>query len=158
MTMPDIQKQKIKVEIIWWLATIVLVIIVLLPIWQKAPSFPFFAENIFFIVAFVTFARYALLFRTTLIAYKKWIKVAVILVAGILFFVMTTGMSDFRNFVDVQGLQTLVTDLHVNEQTRIINYIKNEMVFFGVGAIIGGILLPLRMILSFWRMRNHGTV
>ena len=156
--MSNIHQQKIKVEIIWWLATAVLVVIVLLPIWQKAPTFPFFAENIFFIVAFVTFARYTLLFRTTLIAHKKWIKVIMLFIAAILFFVMATGMSDFRNFVDVKGLQTLVTDLHVDEQTKIINYIKNEMVFFGVGAIIGGLLLPLRMIISLWRMRNRGTV
>jgi hypothetical protein len=71
---------------------------------------------------------------------------------------MTTGLSDFHNFLEVEGLQTLVDHLHVNEQTRIINYIKNEMVFFGVASIIAGIALPLRMIVSLWRMRNRGTV
>lgn len=156
--MGSIQKQKVKVELIWWLFTAMVVIIVLLPIWRKAPAYTFFAENIFFIVAFITFSRYALLLPTTLIAHKKWIKVFIIFIAAILFFVMSTGLSDFRNFVDVKGLQTIVTDLHVNEQTRIINYIKNEMVFFGVGAIIGGIVLPLRMIVSLWRMRNRGTI
>jgi len=32
------------------------------------------------------------------------------------------------------------------------------MIFFGVGGIITGIILPFRMIISLWRMRNKGTV
>ena len=50
------------------------------------------------------------------------------------------------------------THLHVTKQTSLINYIKNEMIFFGVGSIITGIILPFRMIISLWRMRNKGTV
>ena len=71
---------------------------------------------------------------------------------------MSTALSDFRNYVDERGLQTLVNHLHVTKQTRIIEYIKNEMIFFGVGGIITGIILPFRMIISLWRMRNKGTV
>ena len=149
---------KVRLELIWWAFTLLLVLTILMPVWLKAPDYPFFAENAFFIIVFVTFTRLVFLLPTTLIAHTKWLKVFVIAIAGILFFVMSTALSDFRNFIDERGLQTLVTHLHVTRQTRIINYIQNEMVFFGVGAIIAGIALPLRMIMSLWRMRNRGTV
>lgn len=81
-----------------------------------------------------------------------------IAISVILFFVMSTALSDFNNFLDIEGLQTLVTHLHVRQQSNMINYMKSEMLFFGVGSIIAGILLPFRMIVSLWRMRNRGTV
>lgn len=156
--MQQVKNQKIRIELLWWLFTLLLILIVLYPIWRNVPGYPFYAGNIFFIVVFVTFTRYAFLLRSTLLAHTKWIKVGMIAIAAILFFVMSTALSDFRNFLDERGLQTLVTHLDVNAQTRMINYIKNEMVFFGVGSIVSGILLPLRMIMSLWRMRNRGTV
>lgn len=154
----EMNHQKLKVEIIWWIFTAVLTFIILLPILQKAPSYPFFPENAFFIIAAVTFTRYIFLLPITLISHLKWIKLAMIAIAAILFFVMSTALSDFRNFLDERGLQTLVTHLHVTEQTRVINYIKNEMIFFGVASVISGIVLPFRMLKSLWRMRNRGTV
>lgn len=156
--MQRVRVQKWKIEMIWWVFTLILAAMVLLPIWRKAPAYPFFAQNLLFIIAFVTFTRYIFLLPTTLIARQKWIKVFVIAGAAIAFFVMATAMSDFRNFIDERGLQTLVTHLHVTQQTSIINYIKNEMIFFGVGSSIACVVLPLRMIISLWRMRNRGTV
>jgi len=156
--MKKIRAQKFKVELFWWMFTSVLVCIILLPIYTKVPFYPFYAENIFFIVAFITFTRYIFLLPLTLIAKFKWIKVFIIAVSVILFFVMSTGMSDFRNFVDEKGLQTLVTNLDVQAQSNLINYIKNEMIFFGVGSIIAGVILPFRMLISLWRMKNRGTV
>ena len=156
--MENISNQKLKVELIWWVFTILLICIVLLPVWRNAPDFPFFPENIFFIAAAVTFTRYIFLLRTTLIARTKWIKAIIIGVAAILFFVMTTGLSDFHNFLEERGLQTIVTHLDVEKQTSVIRYIQREMIFFGVASILAGIVLPLRMIISLWRMRNRGTV
>lgn len=156
--MDRIQQQKLKIELIWWLATLILVVIVILPIWRDAPEFPFFVQNIYFIVAFVTFTRYSFLLPTTFVAHFKWLKLVFIAIAAILFFVMTTALLDFHNFIEERGLQTLVSHLHVEKQTRTINYIQSEMVFFGVGSILAGIALPLRMIISLWRMRNRGTV
>ena len=154
----SLRNQKLKIELIWWFFTSIVLFIILLPIWNNVPAYPFFAENAFFIAAFITFTRYIFLLPITLIAREKWIKLFVIATAVILFFVMTTGLIDFNNFMDEKGLQTLVAHLHVEDQTKMINFIKNEMIFFGVGSIIAGILLPIRMLVSLWRMRNRGTV
>lgn len=156
--MQSLQKQKTIAEIIWWIFTLLVIAIVLFPIWDNDIDFPFYFQNAFLIAIFITFTRYIFFLPLTFIARKKWIKVAIILSAVIFFFVMSTALSDFRNYVDERGLQTLVDHLHVTRQTRIIEYIKNEMIFFGVGGIITGIILPFRMIISLWRMKNKGTV
>ena len=156
--MQELIKHKIKVELIWWLFTFMLVVLVLIPIRINAPLFPFFFQNTILIVAFVTFTRYIFLLPITLIAREKWIKVFIIAISAILFFILTTAIGDFRNFLEEEGLQTLVEHLHVEQQTRIMEYMKSEMLFFGVGSIISGVILPFRMVISLWRVRNRGTV
>jgi hypothetical protein len=156
--MQPLYKQKIIAELLWWVFTLLVIAIVLFPIWDNTKGFPFYGQNALLIAIFITFTRYIFFLPITFIARMKWIKVAVILTAAIFFFIMSTALSDFRNFVDEKGLQTLVTHLHVTKQTSIIEYIKNEMIFFGVGGIITGFILPGRMIMSLWRMRNSGTV
>ena len=151
-------KEKLTVEILWWVFTMVFVCVIMWPIWRDVPGFPFTFQNILLIVFFVTFTRYIFFLHLTLIARKKWIKVAIIAWAGLFFFITATAMIDFRNFMDEKGLQTLVNHLEVEDQTRRMKYIKQEMIFFGVGSIITGILLPMRMIRSLWRMKNTGRV
>lgn len=151
-------KEKLTVEILWWVFTMVFVCVIMWPIWRDVPGFPFTFQNILLIVFFVTFTRYIFFLHLTLIARKKWIKVAIIAWAGLFFFITATAMIDFRNFMDEKGLQTLVSHLEVEDQTRRMKYIKQEMIFFGVGSIITGILLPMRMIRSLWRMKNTGRV
>jgi len=154
----DMLKEKLTVELLWWAFTFIVVSIVMLPIWTDAPGFPFSFQNILLIIFFITFTRYIFFLPITLIARAKWIKVAIILSAALFFFVTVTALMDFRNFMDERGLQTLVDDLDVMQQTKRINYIKHEMIFFGVGSLITGALLPLRMIRSLWRMKNTGKV
>jgi len=156
--MHPVNKHKAIAELLWWIFTLIVIVIVLIPIRENAPTFPFFFQNALLIAVFITFTRYIFFLPITFLARLKWIKVAIIAGATIFFFVLTTALSDFRNFMDEKGLQTLVDHLQVTRQTSLINYIKNEMIFFGVGSIITGILLPIRMIISLWRMRNKGTV
>lgn len=158
LNMSEVRRQKILVEIIWWIATILLIIFILKPIYDYVPAYPFFWQNAMLIAAFVTFTRYIFHLRLSLIAKAKWIKVFIIGAAAIMFFIMTMAFGDFRNYLDEEGLQVLVDHLPFKDQTRIMSYIKSQMVFFSVGAIIAGLILPLRMIISLWRMRNRGTV
>lgn len=157
-TMSELRKHKLKVELLWLVATAAVVVLAMTPIRLKVPSYPFYFENIAFIVIFITFARYVLMFKLSLIAHTKWLKLIIILTGVLFVFILMTGLQDFRNYMDERGLQTLVDDLNVYQQTRIIRYIKHEMIFFGVGSIITTVLLQLRCILSLWRMKNSGRV
>lgn len=158
MNVSQILKWKWTLELLWWLFTAIIITLVMLPIYFNVPAFPFWKENTLMIILFITFSRYFFLLPLTFIARMKWIKVAIIAVTVLFVGIMSTTISDIRNFMDEQGLQTLVDHLHVTRQTSMMRYIKNELVFFGVGSIITGILLAMRMIVSLWRMRNSGRV
>jgi hypothetical protein len=156
--MQTVTKHKLTSEFLWLIVTGLLIVIVLFPIYEHKIRFPFYAQNALLIFLFVTFSRLIFFLPISHLARRKWIYLAIILAAPLFFFVVSTALGDFRNFMDEQGLQSLVDHLHVSRQTWIIRYIKHEMIFFGVGSIITGILLPFRLIISFWRMRNKGTV
>jgi hypothetical protein len=156
--MASITQQKLVAELLWWILTAIVILMVLFPIWNNDIDFPFYAENALVIAVFITFTRYIFFLPISFIARLKWIKVVIILSAVLLCFILATAIGDFRNYMDEEGLQTLVTHLHVTRQTSIMTYIKNEMIFFGTGSIITAILLQMRMIVSLWRMKNSGRV
>lgn len=156
--MPGYNRHILLIEGLWILVTLLVIAIVLFPILDGAPAYPFFVQNTLFIAAFITFSRYIFFLPISPIARRKWIKVGGILGSVILVFVLATALGDYRNYIDEVGLQTLVEDLPVTRQTSLVSYMKNEMVFFGVGSIITAILLTFRLIVSLWRMRNSGRV
>lgn len=156
--MQALSKNKIIAEILWWLFTIIILLIVLFPIWDHKIPFPFYPQNALLIILFITFSRYTLFLPISIIAKTKWLKVIIIGMTVLFTWVVSTSVSDFRNFMDEQGLQTLVEHLHVTKQTSLMRYMKNEMIFFGTGSVISCVLLAMRMIVSLWRMRNTGKV
>ena len=51
----------LKMELIWWLVTLILVVAILYPILQNTNDYPFLTLNILYIVAFVTLSRHLFL-------------------------------------------------------------------------------------------------
>ena len=156
--MSKVRQHKLRAELVWFLLTAIVVVLAMAPIYLQVPDYPFYWQNTLFIVIFITFARYTLMLRYTFIAHWKWLKLVIILSSVLFVFILMTALQDFRNFMDEKGLQSLVPDLGVYQQTRIIRYIKHEMIFFGTGSIITTILMAFRLIISLWRMKNSGRV
>ena len=146
---------RVKLEIVWWVFTAVVIAAFLLPIWLRKVPFPFYVENALFIAMFITSTRYIFLLRHTWLASRFWFKVGIVFAGGIMAFVVITMVSDFNNYIEEVGLQEMVVHLPANKQYPFIRYIQSEMLFFGVGSIIANILLPMRMIMSIWRVRNN---
>jgi hypothetical protein len=149
---------KSQLEIIWWGFTAIVVLAVLLPIWLQTHDFPFYLENMAFIVIAITFTRYAFLLRHTFIARMLWPKLFILAISAILIFILIMALGDFTNFLDEKGLQLLVDHLPIQKQYRVMKYIQGEMTFFGVASVFSAFLLALRMLVSIWRIRNRGTV
>ena len=42
-------------------------------------------------------------------------------------------------------------------RNSMINYVRSEMILFGVGSIVSAAAFAFRLILSVWRMRNRGV-
>jgi len=149
---------KLSLELLMWVVTAILVGLVLLPIYLNIKSYPFYLYNILFIVVFFTFARYIFLLKHTVVARSMLFKIIMMLIAIPLIMYLLDAVSSFQGFADDVGLQTLVSELSISKQKSMIKYIRTEMIFFGVGAVIVAILFPFRMLISIWRGINKNTV
>lgn len=152
------QGLKIRLEIIWWCFTIILAFFVMLPILINAPAYPFFRQNALIIIIGITFARYIFLLKHSLIARRKWWKFVLIAASVIIIFLLIMNIGQFSSYMKEEGLQGILDHLPFSKQLSMLRYMKNEMTFFGVLAVVSAILLPFRLVISLWRVRNKGTV
>ncbi len=146
----------IRLELVWWLITAIVAIVVLFPIYQSLSNYPFYAPNLIFIVAFITCTRYAFLLRYTFLAPLQMLKIAIVLLLIPAIFLLVQEINLFQVFLDEEGLDALVGELPFSQRDRMAGYIRTEMIFFGTGACIAAVVLAFRLILSVWLLRNRG--
>lgn len=146
------------VELLWWMATAVAVAAVLLPILTRVPDYPFLLGNIIFVTAFITFTRYIFLLKHTFLAYRQVLKVVVFFLFFPIIFLIVEQINHFQTYLDNYGFVPMLGHLPLNTFNNLSRYIYNEMLFFGVGAVVAGVILPFRLLISVWRLRNRGKV
>ncbi len=157
------KKLQIYLEIIWWVVTIIIVYLVMKPVFDNfSTDYPFLWWNVAYIVLFITYTRYAFLLKYTFIANWRNAKVFLFFFSLPYLFFGIESINNFQTYFDNQGI-TKVTSLlkyplSELEKGNLFDYIKTETMLFGVGALMAGILMALRMALSLWRGRNRGTV
>ncbi len=142
------------IELVWILATILLVYLILIPIRTEIYGFPFERENIFFIISFVTGLRWILFLRAT--PFKNIQVVKGIIGVGSIWFVIFAfrEFGFFQIFIDDKGIESLTIHLTEEQQIALAKYISREFIFFAVGTIIVFMMLPVRMLISIWRTHN----
>ena len=152
-------KNKVILELVWWMATLVVVTLILLPIINYiGGKYPFYSSNIFFIVLFLTLTRYIFLLKHTFLAHNKILKLILVFLPIPLFFYSIDSLFDFQDFIDKGGHIEMLNHLHPDTAMDIAKYTKYQFIFFGTGALFVIFLLPIRMIISIWRGINKGTV
>jgi len=144
----------IWLELIWWAVTALIVVGVLLPIYQSTVDYPFWGINILFIVAAVTLTRMIFLTKFTFLADRKYLKFVLILIAAPIVFFFIEQLVGFQSYLDEIGLDDVLKNLRTEDQESMLNYIRNEMIFFGTAAIISMIVFPIKMVKSIWRNFN----
>lgn len=151
-------KNKIFLELIWWLVTAVIIVMAMLPIYSSVgEDYPFYKDNIFIIIIAVTFIRYIFLLKHHWLSISKWTKALFIFVPIPVFFYLTGVFYDFQAFSDEKGINSVLTKLSQKEQFGLSKYIRTEMVLFWSAAILANAFMPIRMIISLWREINKGT-
>jgi len=146
------------VEVIWWIATFVVLFMVMRPITGQIYGYTFRTGNIFLVITTITCGRYLFLLPHTLIAKLQWIKLILMFLCIPVLFYSIRQLSQFHTFADNLGIQSIVRHLPDSRQQGIIRYIRTEMIVFGVGSIVGSVGLAVRLLISIWRYRNRGTV
>ena len=152
-------KNKLLLEIIWWIATVIIVVLFIYPIYNSlGDKYVFYVSNIFFIILFITFTRYIFLLKYTFLADNKKLKVALVFIPIILFYYAIDSLFDFQDYIDRQQHIDMLSHLSPDRAMEISKYIKYQFLFFGTGGMIVIFMFPARMILSIWRGMNRGTV
>jgi hypothetical protein len=147
-----------KIELLSILGTTVLAVLILLPILRNVPEYQFFIYNSVIIFVFFMLTRYIFLLKFTPFARFAPLKAIFIFATIPLLVYLIDGLAEFQFFLDEEGANSIVLHLPASKQMSISNYIRSEMVFFGVGAIITSFIFPIRMIISIWKVRNRNTV
>ena len=156
------KKLSVTLEIIFWIVTVILCIGVLYPIHNNLNDFPFLWTNSIAIIVFVTYTRYVFLWQYTLFSKSTIVRIAFIVAAIPLVFYLIQNMNRFQTYLDDNGYDAFMDLskklLSDSEKAELLQYIRSEFIFFSTGAVVSGILLPLRMIISFWRTKNNKGV
>ncbi len=147
--------KRLLVELLWLVATLVLIIMIMLPVYQNAQNFDFFKANIASIFLFVTFTRYIFLLRHTFLYRNKWPKGILFFLCIPIFLFLMDGVFEFQSFLDDNGAGIFYEHLTFNKQKSLGAYTRSEFIFFGVASLVATIVLPIRLIISTWRDINQ---
>jgi len=149
---------KLQLEIVWWIVTAIVTFLIVYPILDNMVKFQFLYANILFIVIFITYSRFIFSLKHSFLAYWQWVKFTLIFLSIPLVFKLVEFIFDFQSFLDNEGLQSFSSyfrdGISFKQQQNLLNYMKREYIFFGVGSVIVAIILPFRMLISFWRVYN----
>lgn len=156
--MQHIQKQKVWLEIFWWIATFLLSLLIVFPILQKTNRYPFTTINVAFVVIFITLFRYIFTLKYTWLAKRQYLKLTLVFLSIPLIFNLVSHLNYFITNLDELSTEYYLGHLESTTRGNLETYIRSEMVLFGIGSIITGIVFAFRLVISIWRQRNKGTV
>lgn len=150
---------KVTFELLWWVATVVIAALVILPIYLSAGSgYLFYIENVVSIIVFITLSRWIFLLRHTFFGWNKRVKAALVFLMIPLFFICYDNLIDFQAYIDEQDINFMLTEVPTADVPGLARYIRYEYIFFGTAAVITVFMIPFRMVMSIWRQINRGTV
>jgi len=145
-------------EGLWWIITMIIATLVMLPIILHTRDFRFLTSNILFVLVAVTWTRYIFLWSTHPLARSRPFRYVLLVICIPAIIYSVGALNDFQIFIDDYGLTPFTDHLRLDRQRSIAKYIKNEYIFFGVASVISSLALPIRLLISKWRQRNSTRV
>ena len=139
-----------RYELLWWAFTLVLAALIISPVYLYLPDFPYLLPNLIFVVAAVTFTRYLFLLRLSWLNQRHvWMALVVFMAIPIIFY-MGQYLNYFRTHLDNYGPDVWIENIDPATGKPLMNYLQTEYNFFGIWAIIAGVILPFRFIYQVW--------
>ncbi|HRO09770.1 MAG TPA: hypothetical protein PK047_12965 [Saprospiraceae bacterium] len=152
--------KKIQFELLSVLFAIVLCGLFVLPVFYRTGSnYLFYIPNIFAIIVFITFMRWIFMLKYSPFARNNVFRFVMIFLCIPLFIYQLDSLMEFTGYMDEHGLTRFFKDPLDMDNYAFSKYIKVQFLFFSTSSLITIILLPVRMIRSFWRTINtkHGV-
>jgi hypothetical protein len=144
-----------KVELLAWLIVLILCLLVLGPVYLRTGiHYQFYIENGISMLVFLTFTRLLFLLSFTPYARNKAFKFVFIFLPIPLIMFLVDNLYDFQRFLDEEGTIAFFKGGFEMSDYNFGKFIKYQYLFFTTGAIVASLLMPVRMIVSFWRLYN----
>jgi len=125
-------------ELLWWAFTLVLAALVLAPVYNYIPDFPFFLPNFVYIVVAITLTRYLFFLKIT------WLRDHLAWQAGISFLLIPLTFWMVQYFPP--------------DTAEVMNiYLNNEYKFFAIWAIAAAVVTPFRFLYNVWMRYRAGV-
>lgn len=148
-------QKKWNFEILSWLFVISFCALIMIPIYMKSGNnYGFYIPNIISIIFFLTFTRLLFLLSYTPYARIKWLRFLLIFLPIPLFMYHIDSLYNFQRFIDEEGTISFFRGSSDLSDYNFGRFIKYQYIFFCVSALVTIGLLPIRMIVSFWRTTN----
>jgi hypothetical protein len=147
--------KKINFELLSIGFAIVFAALFMIPIYMKTGSnFLFYFSNSISIIVFLTFTRWIFLLKYSPFSRSKWPRLILVFLPIPLFMYHIDGLFEFQKFVDEEGTIAFFKGSNDMRDYDFGRFIKYEYIFFCVGALVTIVLMPIRMVISFWRTIN----
>lgn len=147
--------QKIQYEILGILFAITLCSLFILPIYFRTNNnYQFLIPNIFAIIVFVTFTRWIFLLKYSPFSRSNWFRLILIFLPIPLLMYQLDSLMEFTAYIDEHGSMGFFMDVLEESNYAFAKYIRYQFLFFSTASLITLILLPIRMMRSFWRTIN----
>ncbi|KXK39641.1 MAG: hypothetical protein J5I52_00635 [Saprospiraceae bacterium] len=148
-------QNKYQFELLSVLFAMVFSALFMLPIYLKSGDhYNFYISNTINIILFITLTRWIFMLRYSPFSRSKWIRFALVFIPIPLLMYQMDRFYEFRFFVDDIGVLSFFGNEQTIENFHFGRFIKYQYFFFSTGAMVTTVLLPVRMIISFWRTYN----
>jgi hypothetical protein len=127
----------------------------ILPVYNVADTkYRFYIENMVAIAVFFSFTKYIFLLKYSPFARIKWLKFSIVFLCIPLMMYLIGSLYDFQKFLDEEGIASVLVHTADMSNYNFGKFIRYQFIFFTTGAIVVTFLMPVRMIISFWRTYN----
>jgi hypothetical protein len=144
----------VSLEIVWWIVTALVAVIILFPMWYLLPSWPFNASNVLFIAVLITFSRYLFLLEHTFLAKRQVLKFIIFILLFPITFALIGQLNAFMIYIEEKTWEPLTGHLLPRTRRSIEGYAYGQMMFFATGSVVAAPLLAIKLISSIWRTHN----
>lgn len=151
---------KLLMELLWWGITAILAWVVTQPFWGYFDDTEYITELLIFVVVLLTVARYLFLLKYTFLSHFQVLKFILIFASLPLAFWSIQEFFEFRDFYETQSEGMVISQsyfepsLSFAERYAVLQRLVPLYTFFAWGAVFTVVLMPFRLLLSFWRVYN----
>lgn len=146
-------------ELLWTAITGMVIFAILYPITSKL-DFIYWKINVFFIFVALTYFRWSVTFRSLPFLRPSVVRFILFAVNLSLFIYIMYNLQKFIGladnfFIEDFGFPKVI--IYEDVKRDLFNYLYNELVLFGTGALIMLSAFQMRLIISYWQYYKHAA-